>query len=159
MAQRKTSMPNVLWFLNRAAATLVGAVAIGCVAAAIIFAASDLTCGQPCASAPVYGTETLPYHGSEIAVVIMCAVALGLVPGLIALTLTPARNRPWRSLPLLVLGTNVGFGMWLWIGYRFPMMPGTVTALVLLCLIPSATGLMTAFNVDRFTRRRTPTPG
>jgi hypothetical protein len=39
------------------------------------------------------------------------------------------------------------------------MMPGTVTALVLLCLIPSATGLMTAFNIDRFTRRRTPTPG
>jgi len=73
------------------------------------------------------------------------AVVLGMLPGYAALTLTPARIHPWRSLLVLVPGTLLGFIAWLvWQTYaRIPF------GLLTLFLLPSITGLIVALNIER----------
>jgi hypothetical protein len=58
-------------------------------------------------------------------------------------------------LPILVLGTLFGFAIWLLVVTRFSMQWGS-TELLLLFLIPTLTGLATAFNIERLPPRRDP---
>lgn len=76
------------------------------------------------------------------------SLALGTIPGLAALTLTPARKRPWKSLPILIAATTCGFGILLLLANLFHMEYG-VAKVVPLLVIPSATGLLAALNIER----------
>ncbi len=75
------------------------------------------------------------------------------MPGIVAVTLTPARKEPWRALPVLVFGTLLGFAIWLSVVTRFSLQ-GDVKSLFFLFLFPTLTGLATALNIDRLPPRR-----
>lgn len=131
-------MAGPRWALNRMAAALAGATLVG-VFAAVIGLFSEPTCVSACV-AGVFGC------------VVYWSLMFGSVPGMLALTLTPASKRPWRSLPFLVLGTLVGFMVWLFVVPRFSMENDLRSPLILF-LFPTLTGLATAFNIDRFMPR------
>jgi hypothetical protein len=132
-------MGRAAWIVNRVAAALVGAALVGFLAAVIgIF--NENECSPGC----IVGT---------IVLTVCWSLAFGTLPGIAALTLTPARQRPWRSLPLLVLGTLVGFMMWFYLVNRFSLDNDPRSPLFLF-LFPTLTGFLTAFNLDRLTPRR-----
>jgi hypothetical protein len=158
-------MGRVLWLLNRAAAALAGASIVGCLAGTIMAVLSELTCGPTCyhilfdsrgRHCLEYGTTCGHLWTSLIFMLVFTpvySVVLGTLPGIAALTLTPARKHPWRSLPILVLGTLIGFASWLSVVTRFSIEYGP-TWFLLLFLIPTITGLAAAFNIERIPRRR-----
>src|ERR1700730_9151750 len=109
-------MRRAPWLLNRAAAALVGATIVGVIAAAMMAVVDALTCGPTCTSihGDRTGTHCLEYSSSctglwfttafTFVYTPVLSITLGTLPGIAALTMTPARKHPWRSLPILVLG-------------------------------------------------------
>lgn len=136
--------------LERTAAALVGAAAVGIVAAIVMTVVGLATCDARCVSAAgsnytfgVVGELIFGFIWSPV-----FAVVLGTLPGLVALTMTPAANHPWRSLPVLVAATSVGFALWLILRTRLNIDYG-LEYLLTLFLIPSITGLVAAWNINR----------
>jgi hypothetical protein len=153
-------MGRARWVLVRIAAAVAGAVAVGVAAAVILTVIEILTCGPTCTSIAGAGnTSRCVAYGSTCGDATMqllfnliwtpiFAVALGTIPGIVALTITPARKYPWRSLPALVFGTVVGFSIYLFLGSHWGI-SSNFGSLVALIVIPTATGLVMAWNIDR----------
>lgn len=158
-------MKPVLWLLNRVAAALVGAFLVGCAAAVLFAASAAITCHPECTKivGDVHGSHCVRYESScagfwgQVLVTLtwscIGSVILGTLPGVAALTLTPARKKPWRSLPVLVAATVAGVGVWLIVANAFHMVYG-ITEIIVLFLIPSATGLFAAVNIEHLSIRR-----
>ncbi|HEY3675177.1 MAG TPA: hypothetical protein VGK84_04230 [Candidatus Tumulicola sp.] len=155
-------MRRALWFLNRIIAAASGAVAVGILAALILTVIDLLTCGQGCSKifSDPSGTRCLTYASTcwsffgtlvfNLAVVPWFSAALGLLPGILALTITPARTHPWRSLPLLVLGTLIGFVLSVALVVIFIPNRWSLVSLAMFTVLSSATGLATAYNIRSF---------
>lgn len=86
------------------------------------------------------------------------SVALGTLPGIVALPLTPAKERPWRSLGVPVPASAAGYIIFYSlvlvagargfnIGDQYPLFGW------LLFIVPTITGLIVAFNIDRLPMR------
>jgi hypothetical protein len=148
------------WILNRVAAAVAGALLVGVAAGIILTAAHFITCGPTCTDVQFNGSGPMrcTAYGSTCGVFVgallfnliwapIFSAALGVVPGFLALTVTPAKTFPWRSLPALVLGTLVGFAIWLPVAWNLNL--GTIGWFATLFLIPSVTGLITAHNIRR----------
>jgi hypothetical protein len=133
-------MARARWIVNRAAAALAGAALVGLLAAVIEGVFNDVTCSPTCIA-------------GSIAFTVCWSLAFGTLPGIAALTLTPASKRPWRSLPFLVLGTLAGYMIWSYVVQRFSLQNDPRSPLFLF-LFPTLTGLAAAFNIDRLTTRR-----
>jgi hypothetical protein len=147
------------WTLNRVAAAIVGAVLVGIVAAVILTIVEALTCGPTCTEIVghdnvsrciAYGSTCGDIRGALLFNLIYApifSVVLGVVPGIVALTATPAKKHPWRSLPSLIIGTLSGFLIWLPLARNVEWT--AIVWLASLFVIPSATGFITAWNIDR----------
>ncbi len=155
--------------LSRIAAAVIGTLLVGLAAALIMSVVDALTCGPTCSS--IQGdasghTKCLAYSSTcgHFAVGLLFdavwtsvfAVALGTLPGIAALTLTPARKHPWRSLFVLVPGTLFGFVACL----VWQTLLGTHSAggIITLFLFPSVTGLIVALNIERLPAPLRPWP-
>jgi len=154
------------WIASRVTAAVVGALLVGLIAGAILSAIWAFTCGPAC-----YSTEFDAHgHSKCLAYTSTCenffdlfswglvsitAFVLGTLPGIAALTLTPAKTKPWRSLFVLVPATSVGFAAWLLLDMRvhFERSSSWWLWLVTLVVLPSSTGLLAAWNIERFPRR------
>jgi len=153
-------MKRVLWFFNRVAAALIGALLVGCAATMLLATVGALTCHPECTKfvSDMHGSGCAAYVSScagfatQVMVTLMWAcigsLLLGTVPGIAVLTLTPARNRPWRSLPILIAASTAGYGIWLIIVDMLHLEYG-LTEVIILLVIPSATGLLAALNIER----------
>lgn len=165
--EKQQFMSRVLWLFNRVAAAVIGALVVGCLAAVISTAVDALTCGPVCSKivGDVHGSRCITYESSCVAVTELWAplivalfwtcsgsLILGTLPGIAALTLTPARTRPWKSLPVLIAATMVGFGIWLAIANGLHMTYGS-TEVAMLFVIPTVTGLLAAINIERLPMR------
>jgi hypothetical protein len=153
-------MKQSLWVLNRLGATITGCIAVGVVANVIGAVADALTCAPTCDSIVGIGNVSHCAHYSPscgdfvsslifpLALTIPIALVLGFLPGAAALLLTPARNHPWRSLPFLIVGTLIGFGIVEFLAFRYP---GDYhpTIWAILAIVPSATGFLTALFINR----------
>lgn len=130
--------------LNRAAAAVVGAALTGLASGLGLSVSFAIDCiGRVCEDRfgfPLfYGTWG-----------VLVALLLGLAPGFIALTITPARTHPWRALPILSTASAVGFGLFVAAVFALPHVFENGFAVYLLCfLLPTATGLITAFNIRK----------
>jgi uncharacterized membrane protein YeaQ/YmgE (transglycosylase-associated protein family) len=149
---------RLYWILERLAAALLGAVLVGMLAGAIMSAVDYVTSAPDpaCASgvsACISGSKWSSIRwgiGAALYIGAIYAIVVGTIPGLVALTLTPARKRPWRSLPILVLASLAGFlvvFVFNSITHRgiFESVIGTVAFF----LVPILTGLLTAWNIER----------
>jgi hypothetical protein len=136
-------MNGVRWLLDRVFAAVLGAFAAGILAAVILTAQETLTCRRECA----------PFWGQLLFNLIygpVFSIILGAGPGLVALTLTPAKSRPWRSLPTLVLGAVAGFAIWMCVPPPFNAdRVSSVALLGYMVILPSSTLLLTAWNIER----------
>jgi hypothetical protein len=137
-------MGRVYWVLERLAAALLGAVLVGAIAGAIL-------------SLPVYiaGPEKSDHNAWGVAAAIYIAATFGLVlgtiPGFVALTLSPAKKHPWKSLPVLILAALAGLCVVFLIDFRTHtgLFENAFAALALFGA-PTIAGLLTAWNIDRF---------
>jgi|HubBroStandDraft_1064217.scaffolds.fasta_scaffold558675_1 hypothetical protein len=153
-------MDRVRWILVRIAAAVAGAVAVGVVAAIILAVVEILTCGPTCTSIAGSGnTSRCVAYGSTCGDAAMqllfnliwtpgFALVLGIIPSIVALTITPARKYPWRSLPALVFGTLIGFSICVFLASHWDG-GSSLGGLVTLIVVPTATGLAMAWNIDR----------
>ncbi len=109
----------------------------------------DLKCMPKCTSSQFsyFGWDLL----STMLIAAFYGLILGTLPGIAALTLTPAKMRPWRSLPALVLGTLLGFVIWWYVGALASSKAYASLDMIwaALFLIPTATGLIVACNIGR----------
>lgn len=155
-------MARTYWIIARIAAAAAGTIVVGIAAAVILTVVEALTCGPTCASMQFNGSgagRCVAYSStcSDFANLLLfniiwaptICVLLGIIPGAVALTFSPAKQHPWRSLPALVLGTLIGFVTWLLIGMLIKGEVSSITSLGALLLIPTITGLVTAWNIDR----------
>lgn len=161
MQRNRSPMGRVRWILVRISAAIAGAVAVGVAAAVILTVVEILTCGPTCTTIASYGNTSrcVAYGstcGNDVIMQLLFnmiwapvfALVLGTIPGIVALTITPARKYPWRSLPALVFGTLIGFSIWLLLGSHWAN-ASTFGGLATLIVIPTATGLVVAWNIDR----------
>lgn len=155
-------MDSARWLLSRIAAAVVGAILVGVLADLIASVIQVLTCGPACVSA--FGKGTGPAHCTAYASTcrglweplffnlpwtVIGAVILGTLPGIVALTQSPAKDRPWRALPALILATIVGVALCLCLASALGR---AGVGAVALFVIPSATGLLAAWNIRRLPR-------
>ena len=153
-------MTSARWLMNRIAAAIAGAIRrVG--AGAIQAAVKALSCGPTCTTLKGSGdgvmhcvayASTCGYFAGDLIFAAIWstafAIVLGTLPGLAALTLTPAKRHPWRSLPALVLGTLAGFGIWCCLATLTPTI-GEGWGWLLLLAIPSIAGLSVAYHIER----------
>lgn len=157
----------MLWLLNRVAAAVLGAFLVGCGATIILAVIGAIACRPECTTivGDVHGTHCEAYASScggfwgQVLITLTWActtsLMLGTLPGIAALTLTPARKHPWTSLPLLVCASVAGFAIWLAVETVFHLNDG-FTEVFVLFLVPSACGLFAAIQIERLPRRRSP---
>jgi cytochrome bd-type quinol oxidase subunit 2 len=132
-------MRRVLGLLSPIAAALSGAFAVGVLAASIMMLSGAAT----------DGVDLRAFLAGSL-IVSVYSVVFGTLPGIVALTLTPAARHPWRSLPILVVATTIGFAIW----YLAVQLGATDTSMFFgLFVLPSAAGLIAAANIDRFPKR------
>ncbi len=131
---------------------------VGLIAAAILTAQWAGTRGPACLASTSTCEDGWGWALFSFLSVVITAIALGTVPGIAALTLTPAKKRPWRSLVVLVPATLVGFAAWLLLETHFHFGYSGVWWLITLFVLPSSTGLIAAWNVDKISRRLQLTP-
>jgi hypothetical protein len=160
-------MGRASWFASRICAALAGTILVGVAAALILTAFGILTCAPTCTSiafssngaAACLAKESTcgSFAGALIFYLIWAPIfsmVLGTVPGIIALTLTPAKKHPWRSLPVLVFGTLGGFVIWMVLVLVLNLTHDSIGInYVALFLIPSIAGLVVAGNLERFPMR------
>ena len=161
-------MLSLRWVLSRAAAALVGAALVGVVAALVIVVVDALTCGPSCFAAEGRGDGPMRCVSSwnscstigprllwfYVINTPLFSVPLGVLPGFAALTLTPAAKHPWRSLPVLVCATVLGFCLWLPLNKLVPAaFAFPAQGLLTLFIIPSVTGFIAAINIERIPPR------
>jgi hypothetical protein len=138
-------MQRVGWVLNRLAAASAGAAAVGGFAGLMMAAYGELTHPtSPLSSDFWTGLLFLVF------VTAFFSVWYGTLPGLVALTLTPAKTEPWRRLRVLVPASLAGFAFWFGIGNVSPR----EAQFPLLILLPTITGLATAFAIGGVPPRR-----
>ena len=138
-------MTRFAWIGSRLAAAVSGAFAAGLIAGVILTVVWAATCGSTCGN----------FLGGLFVAAIwasMSAIALGTLPGIATLTLTPARKHPWRSLLVLVPATVAGFAIWLLLQDLFHGTYGTQW-LITLFLLPTTAGLIAAWNIEKLPRR------
>lgn len=134
---RNGQMYGIMWTLNRAAAALVGTLAVTACAAAIWTLFYALTCGADCGPSPF---DYLPWM---FVVSGILGGPVAAVAGFTALTITPASKAPWRALPILILASVIGIALgvallyclptsWrsadVWVVYAFPCVLGFTAA-------------------------------
>jgi hypothetical protein len=139
-------MGRVYWVLERLAAALLGAALIGAIAGAIL-------------SVPDYfaGPEKSDYKAWALAQAVLIYIAaifglvLGTIPAFVALTLSPAKKHPWKSLPVLILAALAGLCAVFLVDFRTHtgLFENAFAALALFG-VPTIAGLLTAWNIDRF---------
>jgi hypothetical protein len=130
--------------LNRAAAAIAGAALTGLLCGLTISAVFASVCiGRTCEDP--FGFPI--YFGTEGAI---GALVLGSIPGLIALSITPARTHPWRALLILVPASALGFGLFAGLMAAAPHLgDSAMTFVLLLFALPSTTGFAAALNIKR----------
>jgi len=156
------AMARFSWIVSRVTAAVFGALLVGLVAAAI---EAMVVCGPTCHAVGLdaHGRSTCLENWSACGDVVgglvfdaivfsAYAIALGTLPGIIALTLTPARIHPWRSLLVLVPATVLGLALWLLLLYLFHIVDG-VAPLILLFFMPTAAGLIAACAIGKLPKR------
>jgi hypothetical protein len=135
-------MHAVRWLLVRFVAALSCAALIG-LAAALLITILDAP-GKPWLE---IADELLFF----VYICLVLAVVLGTLPAFVALTMTPAKEQPWRSLPILVVAALVGVSVCLAVQWTHPLR-GTGWYALLFAL-PTATGLTAGCNIRRLSRR------
>ena len=130
--------------LTRIVASLAGAAFTGVLCGLSISVVTALECiGHTCEDPLGF-----PVYFSVMGA--MLALTLGIIPGFIALSLTRARVRPWRALLVLCPASALGFGLFCAVMAAVPNLWNHIALPVgLLFLLPSASGLLAAFNIDR----------
>jgi hypothetical protein len=168
-------MARVMWLLNRCSAALSGAFAVGVLVGAAFGVFGALTSLPACVATKgdAHGHEIcaqyattfaqlfqyfLVYVSFNVGWAAIFSGVLGVIPGTIALTVTPARKHPWRALVTLVPATVVGFFAALGIGYIVPHAneAGTLQYYVWLSafiVVPSLAGFLVAINFNKLPRR------
>lgn len=140
------------WFLNRVAAAIVGAALIGVAAAFFSWTASEVSCRGAVSRCgdPIMGLVFVLMWTP------LFSVVLGTLPGVVALTLTPAKEHPWRSLAALVPASLLGFAIW-WYTFGFVgswrHLDDGLTLYGMMLGFPTLTGLIVAFNINRLPMR------
>jgi hypothetical protein len=129
-------MHAVRWLLVRFVAALSCAALIG-LTAALLITALDAP-GKPWLQI----ADELLFFGY---ICLVLAVVLGTIPAFVALTMTPAKEQPWKSLPILVAAGLIGVAVCLAVQWSHPL-PGTGWYALLFAL-PTATGLTAGCNI------------
>jgi len=112
-----TVLEKIVWFLNRAAAGIVTAALTGAFAGLVLFCYVQITGGPPGPGADITGgfvwIMTLATIGGTI---------LGSPSGILVMCLSRAKKAPWRSIPILLIGTTLGVVI---LGLPWGLLPGT----------------------------------
>jgi xanthine/uracil/vitamin C permease (AzgA family) len=142
-------MRSVFRLFSPIAAALTGALAVGLLASLVMLVYGVASCTGSC-DAHRDVRDLLSAFAAVSFLACTCSVLLGTLPGIVALTLTPAARQPWRSLPVLVVATTIGFVIWSTLELAAPQYALNVIGLFVL---PSATGLVAAAFIDRLPAR------
>ncbi len=133
-----------LWFLNRAAAGITAAAITGVVGALTI-----VIPGMFDPSAILGGfRDVLSGIVLSITYGAWFGTLFGGLPGILVMCLSPARAQPWRSLPIVVIGTVLGFLATLALAYaqpRYNAMSSAPLGFLLYAGPPTIGGLMAAW--------------
>jgi len=130
-------------FLNRALAGIVAAATTGAMAALFLAACTFLMPGTrfgPGAD-PIGGTLWMVEWG------VIVGTILGAIPGILVVSLTRARERPWASLPILLLGTSLGVILF---GLPLGLLKGTDASSILLVVACVAGPTLGGIIASRF---------
>lgn len=81
-------------------------------------------------------------------------LVIGAIPAVAALTLTPAKRHPWRSLPILVLAAVAGLAIVVFVDVATGNgLFENVFAAIALFAVPAVAAFVTAWNIERFPLR------
>lgn len=142
-------MRSVVGVLSPIAAALTGAVAVGILSTVVMVVYGVASCTEACETYRDARNLLSTFAGVSM-IACIYSLVLGTLPGIIALTLTPAARHPWRSLPVLVVATMAGFAIWWTVELAAPQYAFDIIGLFVL---PSATGLVAAAFIDRLPGR------
>ena len=136
------------WIANRLVAALAGTLAVTAGASVAWIALYSATCGGKCISS--IGEITGALWAAFVTSALFGAPVAALA-GFIALTASPARARPWRSLPALVSASIAGVAVAFGIIYLSPPPVHAPGSAILwnLYILPAIFGLAAAVNIRR----------